>query len=94
MLRQEDLAEAAEKSRVAIYRFENGGACPSLATLESLAKALGISLVDLLREDEAGNERENFLRARIHSVTAGMTEVQLEAALKVLEAFRHGTGAP
>lgn len=89
---QEDLAGAAEKSRVTIYKLEAGRSKPSLATLGILAQALGVSLADLLREDETGTEREAFLRARIQTVTAGMNEAQLEASLKVLEAFRPDNG--
>ncbi|MFH1327316.1 MAG: helix-turn-helix transcriptional regulator [Candidatus Bathyarchaeota archaeon] len=53
-LSQAVLAERAALTAAAICQFENGSRSPSLKTLQQLAKALGVSIADLL-ENESSN---------------------------------------
>jgi len=46
---QEALARAARVNRVTIARLELGAHPPRLDTLDRIAKALGVTLVDLVR---------------------------------------------
>ena len=51
-LTQEQLCERAGISIDAVSRIESGQRVPSLTTLESLAKGLGVSVVFLIQQDE------------------------------------------
>jgi transcriptional regulator with XRE-family HTH domain len=46
------LATRAEMSYTYLCNVENGKADPSLSTLRKVAKALGVTLIDLLSDDE------------------------------------------
>ena len=46
---QEELAKRADLSRTYVARLETGRQDPSLSTLERLAKALRVSVADLLK---------------------------------------------
>jgi transcriptional regulator with XRE-family HTH domain len=46
---QEALAKAAQVNRVTIARLELGEHPPKLDTLDRIAQALGVTLVDLVR---------------------------------------------
>lgn len=50
-LTQEQLCEAADVSVDAVNRIENGTRIPTLSTLASLARALGVDVVDLVRTE-------------------------------------------
>lgn len=50
---QEELAGRADVDRTFISRLERGVRQPTIATLISLSKALGVSAGDLVRETEA-----------------------------------------
>ena len=52
-LTQEELAARADVSRPFISQMESGNYSPSLKTAQALAKALGCTVDDLIREPEA-----------------------------------------
>lgn len=54
---QEVLAEEAGVHRTYISKFEQGGRNPSLSTLEDLADALGIPLMELFRSADRASKR-------------------------------------
>jgi len=51
-LTQEALARAADIGRVTLVRLEKGGQTPRFKTLESISRALGVRVPDLLVEPE------------------------------------------
>ncbi len=51
-LSQEDLASAADIGRVTLVRLEGGGQTPRFKTLDSIARALGIQVSELLVDPE------------------------------------------
>ncbi|MBQ9827845.1 MAG: helix-turn-helix transcriptional regulator [Lachnospiraceae bacterium] len=61
-LTQEELAEKLSVSRQAITKWETGNGIPDIGNLETLAKAFGITIDELLSEGEAGS-RENVSRS-------------------------------
>jgi transcriptional regulator with XRE-family HTH domain len=48
-MRQEDLAAKARLHRVSLANIERGAKQPTLETLDRIARALGVTLVDLVR---------------------------------------------
>lgn len=48
---QEKLAKLAKVDRSALSYIETGKSCPSLRTLQKLAKALGVKVSELLEEE-------------------------------------------
>lgn len=56
-LTQEELADRCELTKGYISQLENDNTSPSIATLEDIVKALGISLADLFSE----TQRENIV---------------------------------
>jgi transcriptional regulator with XRE-family HTH domain len=52
MMSQEALAEAANVQTAVVSRVERGVALPSLGTLRELAWALGVTMTELLAEDD------------------------------------------
>ena len=58
---QVELAEASGLTRMSIFRIETGRQDPALGTVERLAKALGVSMLTLVRralEDGGGKGRK------------------------------------
>lgn len=58
VMTQAELAELAQVGQSAICQFESGEIKPSLNTLSKLAKALGVSVADLLDESKEEEEVE------------------------------------
>ena len=54
-LTQEELADRCELTKGYISQLENDNTSPSIATLEDIVKALGVSLADLFSEDQQQN---------------------------------------
>ena len=54
-LTQEELADRCELTKGYISQLENDNTSPSIATLEDIVKALGITLADLFSETEEPN---------------------------------------
>ena len=50
---QQQLAEAAGLSQPYVSKVESGAREPSLVVVQALARALGVKVDELLREDEA-----------------------------------------
>lgn len=55
-LKQSDLAEKAQISRVAIGNYERGDRIPNADILQSIANALGVSINDLMDFEELKKE--------------------------------------
>lgn len=52
-LTQKDLAESVDRWPSSIMRIEHGLSMPPPATLQAIARALGVEVADLLPEEEA-----------------------------------------
>ena len=66
-LTQEELADRCELTKGYISQLENDNTSPSIATLEDIVKALGITLADLFSETEEPNvifkaEKTHYLK--------------------------------
>ena len=59
-MKQYDLAYVIGACPSTIYKWESGSAKPSLEYLVSLAKALGVSEADLLRDEPIIKKRREF----------------------------------
>lgn len=81
-LTQAELAERVDKSVDTITFLEMGRTLPSIATLSTIANALGVDLADLLRADS--NPRETATR-RIQAILDGLSQVQQGKVVKILE---------
>lgn len=64
-LSQEELAERADLHRTYIAGIERGGRNITLRSLERLAKALGVSVTDLLADEPAGGAAEKSAAANV-----------------------------
>lgn len=83
-LTQEMLCERAGISVDAVNRIENGTRVPTLTTLASLAKALGVEVVDLVRTTPLPAPRLPPPVERVAAVLAGQPEPLQEAAEKIV----------
>ena len=58
-LTQEQLAEQLKVSRQSISKWESGKGLPDIGIIEELAKALGVSVAELLTGDLRENENQS-----------------------------------
>ena len=67
-LTQEELAEQLHVSSKAVSKWETGRGVPDIRLLEPLARALGISVIELMAGGEVRNRNRaaNMLRSRIY----------------------------
>lgn len=65
-LTQEQLCEQAQISIDSVSRIENGQRVPSLTTLESIAKALGISVARLVESEQTTAPADSNLAVITH----------------------------
>ena len=67
-LTQEELAEQLHVSSKAVSKWETGRGFPDISLLEPLARALGISVIELMAGGEVRNRNRaaNMLRSRIY----------------------------
>jgi transcriptional regulator with XRE-family HTH domain len=82
-LTQQELAERSELAVETIGRIERGRQMPSLARLETIAHALGVTLADLVRERRKVGPRERAvtaLRAMLRERPAEDAEMLLDVA--------------
>ena len=65
---QEELAEQLHVSSKAVSKWETGRGFPDISLLEPLARALGISVIELMAGGEVRNRNRaaNMLRSRIY----------------------------
>lgn len=93
-LTQEQLAERLFVSRTAVSKWESGRGYPNLDSLKSLSKLFGISLDELLSNDELLEAAETENRTNLRRVTGsvfGVLDV-LAAALLFLPLFGQQEG--
>lgn len=83
-LTQEQLCEAAGVSVDAVNRIENGTRIPTLATLASLARALGVEVVDLVRTEALPAPRFKPPVQRLVTMLAAEPDEVLNAAEQVV----------
>lgn len=83
-LTQELLCESAGISVDAVNRIENGTRVPTLTTLASLAKALGVEVTDLVRTTPLPAPRLPPPVERVAVVLAGQSEALQEAVEKIV----------
>lgn len=62
---QEELAEKIYVSSKAVSKWETGQGFPDISLLEPLAKALGISVIELLSGEDVRNRNRNFNMAKV-----------------------------
>lgn len=84
-LSQEALAEKAGRSIETVSNIERGTNSPTLETLEELAFALGVKIVDLLDHHNAGKHEGDVMR--IISVARSLGPKELEVAATQIEAL-------
>lgn len=83
-LTQEQLCEAAGVSVDAVNRIENGTRFPTLATLASLSKALGVEVADLVRTDPLPQPKLKPPVQRLVALLADRPDAIQDAAEKVV----------
>lgn len=69
---QAELAEQIHVTDKAISRWERGGGFPDIQTLEPLAQALGISILELMRSEKMEQEEGQEKQDRNANVIAGL----------------------
>ena len=93
-LTQAALAEKANVQAQFISQLEREQRSPRIATLDALAKALGVTPWDLLREG-AGQapapKQKDVLAARVRSVITAWPETEHAQLLDILAALGHVT---
>lgn len=92
-LSQEQLAVAIDRTWQAVSHIETGRTLPPLPTLGALATVLGVTPAALLSEDAmpVGDRRSDLL-GRAQVSLAGLSDDQLETAVKMLALLREGFG--
>ncbi len=83
-LTQEQLCEAAGISVDAVNRIENGTRVPTLTTLASLARALGVEVVDLVRTEAPPPPKFKAPVQRLVTLLAKQPEEVQDAAEQVV----------
>tara|TARA_R110002072_G_scaffold47902_4_gene131255 strand:+ start:4081 stop:4374 length:294 start_codon:yes stop_codon:yes gene_type:complete len=83
------LASAAKVSPTTLTLLEQGRAQPNLATLESVARVLGVRVADLFDEEQAARKPTSGSTTffRLVGRLRGRTDSQLRALEKLLSAF-------
>ena len=66
---QEELAQKIFVSNKTVSKWENGHGLPDISLMEPLAKALGISVIELFSGNEVQNKNRNFNMKKIQFYT-------------------------
>jgi transcriptional regulator with XRE-family HTH domain len=82
---QEALAEKSGRSIEAISNIERGKASPTLETLQQLAAALGVKVVDLLSEQNSGPNEEAV--TKLVAAARSLKAKDLAVAVATIEAL-------
>ena len=94
-LSQEALGAMSETSLESISKIERGLSLPTLTTLESIAKALNISMEELLfpiLHNPAKNKtsgQKSILIQRLINIAETLDEASLEIAIKQIKVLTH-----
>jgi transcriptional regulator with XRE-family HTH domain len=86
-LTQAELAELAYCSLDAISSFERGKYIPSLATAVAIARALDISLTELVGEESNDSLRRSRLLAALAAAGRSLSDADLETAVEQVNAL-------
>lgn len=88
-LTQHELSEAAGLSVDMISRLERGALAPSFDSVDSLAKALGISPLQFFSQKplEFGRSRRARLLTDANAILSKCNDDDLERSIRILKAF-------
>ncbi|RMG98761.1 MAG: cupin domain-containing protein [Candidatus Dadabacteria bacterium] len=86
-LTQEDLANRADLTKGFISQLENDATSPSIATLQDLLNALGVTLGEFFRED--GDREEPVVFRKEDRVPSGESEEGFLLSFLIPRAHRH-----
>ncbi|MGY0715091.1 helix-turn-helix domain-containing protein [Azospirillum argentinense] len=90
-LTQEQVAEAIDRTVETVSNIERGKAFPGLDTLEQISRVLNLPLDALFGSmDMVASPRRAELRARLLVVADALTDIDLEIALRQMEALAQG----
>ena len=84
----EKLAGECGLAPESISRVERGRTRPSLRTLDRLASGLGVSLVDLLGEDDVGQASADGISPEVRGIAGqleGVSPATLDKAHRIIE---------
>ncbi len=86
---QKEVISAISMEGAQYSRIENGKTEPSISTLERIAKALGVSIIDLLSLDKNSEDIESYDRTVMEKVklVEGLTEEEKKTMYIILDAF-------
>lgn len=91
---QAQLAEAVSIEPVTLSRYETGARGASITVLAAAAQALGVTLADLVADDRPLPAVTRDVRVeQALRVLEGLDEERLAIAVRVVQAFREGSGA-
>jgi transcriptional regulator with XRE-family HTH domain len=86
-LTQADLAERADRSVDAISSFERGKYIPSLDTAVAVARALEVTLSELLGEDAVDSPKRARLLGELSAAARALPDGDLETAVELVSAL-------
>ena len=86
-LSQEKLAEMVCMNHRSIVRLENSYSKPSIETLEKIAAALGVSVIDFFETETVKNRSQ--IVDEINQCIASMTDEELHTFYKAVYHFIH-----
>lgn len=78
-LNQSQFADKLGISQAAVSQFEEGKRVPSIETLDKIAKALGISVVSLLNDENATDDEKERLLGDVTAQLETMNNQELQA---------------
>ena len=88
-LSQKEVITAIDMGAAMYSRIESGKTEPSLSTLEKIAKALGVSLVELIQTDESMNDVNSVDKSLMEKVRLmeALNDEERKTIYTMLDAF-------